>query len=495
MKNSKVKRVLTLLVVVSLLVSSLAATAGAVPDKTQKHWAQDKAEKFFERGVISKVDIAELDQYMTRARFVEIINNYFKFEDTTEIDLTDVPDGSSFKLQIKKAVAAGYIVGYPDHTFRPNNYITRQEAAVIIAKLMKFSMTEGNELSEFADADEVPEWSWGPVNAMIRHRILKGYAGKVLGLKRYLTEAEIFSLLDNLDKYIAETETTPKIASLTLTNGTIKVNFIRSVTGLEIGDFDWSAKLDDEDYDLDDMDFSASTNTFTFDAIEKTDSAQTLKVTVKADSDEITGSATATIRIPVLGATESEPTATEVSISGNPRVGRTLKGHYTYDDEEEDEEGISTFQWYMADDDDGLHKAAIIGATSLSYTLKSADAGKYLSFEVVPVAKTGETGTLTGDPEESEPLYIYENGTDILTFKLVSEIADATINATNHTVSIVVAHGTVLTALVPTITVSDEAVIAPESNDTVNFTHPVEYVVTAEDGTKQVWTVTVTEAD
>jgi hypothetical protein len=303
MRNSKVKRVLTLLVVVSLLVSSLGATAGAIPGKAQKHWAQDKAEKFYERGVISEVDTDKLDQYMTRAEFVEVINNYFEFEDTTEIDLTDVPDGSWYKLQIKKAVAAGYIVGYPDHTFRPNSYITRQEAAVIIAKLMKFSMTEGNELSGFADADEVPAWSWGPVNAMIRHGILKGYAGRVLGLKRYLTEAEILSLLDNLDNYVGETDTTPKIASLTLTNGTVKVNFVRSVIGLEIGDFDWSAKLDDEDYDLEDMAFNASTNTFTFDSIEKTDSAQTLKVTVKADADEIAGSASATIRISALGAT------------------------------------------------------------------------------------------------------------------------------------------------------------------------------------------------
>jgi len=85
--------------------------------------------------------------------------------------------------------------------------------------------------------------------------------------------------------------------------------------------------------------------------------------------------------------------------------------------------------------------------------------------------------------------------TDILTFSLSEQSADATINTTDHTVSIEVVAGTDVTALVPTITLSEGATINPASGVAQDFTAPVVYTVTAEDGTtNQAWTVTVTVA-
>jgi hypothetical protein len=53
-------------------------------------------------------------------------------------------------------------------------------------------------------------------------------------------------------------------------------------------------------------------------------------------------------------------------------------------------------------------------------------------------------------------------------------------------------YGTDLTNLVPTITVSAGATINPASGVTQNFTNPVVYTVTAEDGvTTKAWTVNV----
>lgn len=81
---------------------------------------------------------------------------------------------------------------------------------------------------------------------------------------------------------------------------------------------------------------------------------------------------------------------------------------------------------------------------------------------------------------------------DILSFTLAEAYSDATINATNHTISIDVISGTALTALVPTITVSKSATINPASGAARDFTNPVVYTVKAQDGTTQDWTVTVT---
>ncbi|WP_152001203.1 MULTISPECIES: DUF5018 domain-containing protein, partial [unclassified Imperialibacter] len=83
---------------------------------------------------------------------------------------------------------------------------------------------------------------------------------------------------------------------------------------------------------------------------------------------------------------------------------------------------------------------------------------------------------------------------NILTFVLAEQTGDATINATDHTVAIGVPYGTDLTALTPTITVSEQATIDPTNEAAVDFSSAVVYTVTAGDGSTQEWTVTVTPA-
>jgi len=94
----------------------------------------------------------------------------------------------------------------------------------------------------------------------------------------------------------------------------------------------------------------------------------------------------------------------------------------------------------------------------------------------------------SGDPDSDE--------TDILTFTLADQTKEATISTAAHTVDIEVDYGTTVTSLTPTITVSAGATIDPTSGTAQNFTNPVTYTVTAEDGTtEQEWTVTVTVAE
>jgi len=83
---------------------------------------------------------------------------------------------------------------------------------------------------------------------------------------------------------------------------------------------------------------------------------------------------------------------------------------------------------------------------------------------------------------------------DITGFSFAEQSGPANIDAVNHTVAIEVVPGTIVTTLTPTITVSVGATIAPATNVPQNYAAPVEYTVTAENTTPQVWTVTVTVA-
>jgi probable HAF family extracellular repeat protein len=105
------------------------------------------------------------------------------------------------------------------------------------------------------------------------------------------------------------------------------------------------------------------------------------EVTPVAQSGSTLGNATQSAGVVIQNAA---PVASNVSISGTPKVGSVLTGVYTYSDADGDAEGISQFQWFS----DGT---PIAGATSISYMAAPVDAGHSIAFQVTPVAVSGAT--------------------------------------------------------------------------------------------------------
>ncbi|MEL6534123.1 MAG: BspA family leucine-rich repeat surface protein [Bacteroidota bacterium] len=85
------------------------------------------------------------------------------------------------------------------------------------------------------------------------------------------------------------------------------------------------------------------------------------------------------------------------------------------------------------------------------------------------------------------------SGTDILSFSMTEQSSEAIINATAHSVELVVQEGTSLGALLAQIGLSDQAIVSPDTGQLLDYSLPVSYVVTAEDGTQQAWEATVLE--
>lgn len=80
----------------------------------------------------------------------------------------------------------------------------------------------------------------------------------------------------------------------------------------------------------------------------------------------------------------------------------------------------------------------------------------------------------------------------ILEFKFASPAVEAVITENAKTIVAVVPTGTDVTALVPIITVSDKASVSPASGTVIDFTNPVVFTVTAEDGSTTTYVATVT---
>ncbi|GHV82555.1 hypothetical protein AGMMS49991_11130 [Spirochaetia bacterium] len=84
-----------------------------------------------------------------------------------------------------------------------------------------------------------------------------------------------------------------------------------------------------------------------------------------------------------------------------------------------------------------------------------------------------------------------KNEKEITAFKIGS--SDGVINEAAKTIAVIVPYGTSVNALTPVVSITG-ASVSPLSGTEQDFTSPVDYTVTAEDGTEAIYKVTVTRA-
>ncbi|AUS95208.1 hypothetical protein CDQ84_10720 [Clostridium thermosuccinogenes] len=116
-------------------------------------WAKDGIEAMAAKGIIKGVGGGKFDpsSNVTRAQFAAMIARALNLvDDAAESSFTDVDESYLFYKEISAAYNAGIVKGTPDGSFLPNAYITRQDAAVMIANALVY--IKGKSFPEDADA-------------------------------------------------------------------------------------------------------------------------------------------------------------------------------------------------------------------------------------------------------------------------------------------------------------------------------------------------------
>ncbi|HOW29680.1 MAG TPA: GLUG motif-containing protein [archaeon] len=93
------------------------------------------------------------------------------------------------------------------------------------------------------------------------------------------------------------------------------------------------------------------------------------------------------------------------------------------------------------------------------------------------------------DTNTEEPPIISSSEKEIIYFTIND--TNGTIDINNNTITFSFAYGTTITNLTPTIVISEDATISPESGVAQDFTNPVNYTVTAEDESTKIYTIIV----
>ncbi|WP_019912514.1 LamG-like jellyroll fold domain-containing protein [Paenibacillus sp. HW567] len=197
------------------------------------HWAQKEFQTWADKGLISGYGngVYKPDQDITRLEWVSLVNRVFHLQAEAEVNFTDV--SASIASDIQKAAAAGYVSGYSDGTFRPDQTVSRQEAAVMLFRLFKLTAPAGGPSPK--DAADLPSWSQEAVLSLFGEGYLGGYADGSFRGEKSVTRAEALRMIGSLAGEIAN-------QSGTLTGVTAR-NMIISTSGVVLKDSKISGNL------------------------------------------------------------------------------------------------------------------------------------------------------------------------------------------------------------------------------------------------------------
>jgi len=202
MNKKKLTSLSLALAVAASLFSSVGVQAEQYySDVAEGHWAYEWVTYMNEKGYIHGYPDGTYlpDQYITRAEYVTILNYIFDSEGTTDKNYIDVIEGDWYYDYIHAAVANGYLHGYNDATdehdgtMKPNNYITREEAAVVVADA--YGLALNSDVSKFGDAENISDWAVPYVGALAGGEVLMGDEDHNFRPKDNMKRAEVASML------------------------------------------------------------------------------------------------------------------------------------------------------------------------------------------------------------------------------------------------------------------------------------------------------------
>ena len=214
MKSKRASRLfaVVLLLIVAITCIALPVSANQVfSDLTSEHWCYNKIIDFEQKGFVCGYEDGTFkpDQIITRAEYVKIVNNFFGYEleNDKECGFEDISSGDWFYPYVNEAVERGYIKGYEDGTFRPEEPIRRQEATVILSRILGIDDEEYPEnhidgLAQYSDGKEIEDWAYQAVHSYSVYNFINGYEDGSLRILQNVTRAETVELLHVLEQKV-----------------------------------------------------------------------------------------------------------------------------------------------------------------------------------------------------------------------------------------------------------------------------------------------------
>ncbi|MGD0621358.1 MAG: S-layer homology domain-containing protein [Thermacetogeniaceae bacterium] len=214
----KMLAALSVLLWLSLLICSIAYANGLKDIKG--NWAAPEIEKALSTGYVKGYPDGSFrpNGGVTRAEFVAMVDSAFQVAaGQGKNSFKDVRSKDWFAKDVQSALAAGFVSGYPDGTFRPQQAVNRQEAASMMAKLLNLN---GGENLNFFDANQIDNWAKPSIAGLLAKGVMTGYPGNTFCPKKVIDRAEAVVMIN---KALALPSLTPATTQLQVTEDMVNI--------------------------------------------------------------------------------------------------------------------------------------------------------------------------------------------------------------------------------------------------------------------------------
>lgn len=168
---------------------------GLYHDVPESHWAFNQIRLYGEQKVISGFpnSLFKPNNNLTRAQAAVILANVKELESTSETtSFSDVASDYWAANPINAALEKGYFNGFEDGTFKPNSNLTREQVAVLLSRV--FDLLEGKDAVPFNDILET-DWSTSAIQKSASNGITLGFDDNNYRPKEAVTRAQFIMFL------------------------------------------------------------------------------------------------------------------------------------------------------------------------------------------------------------------------------------------------------------------------------------------------------------
>lgn len=166
----------------------------------QGHWAAAYIEALADRNLAKGFADGTYrpDDLITRSQFAALVASCYGRRPfvRSAINFLDVPSTFWAYRAIDLAQRQGFITGYPDGTYRPNQPMTRVQAIVAVANGLGLADAPASTLGRYADRAQIPSYAATPLSAATQAGLIINYPNAdQLRPQEPMTRAEVSVLI------------------------------------------------------------------------------------------------------------------------------------------------------------------------------------------------------------------------------------------------------------------------------------------------------------
>lgn len=171
------------------------------------HWAQSIIQKMAASGMVSGMSATQFapERTVTRAEFATLLVKMLGIKSTVQLmgRFNDVSKDKWYFSTVNTAANAGIISGYSATRFGPEDPVTREQMAVMIAKAMAYkgknNVVQADSLAvilgSFQDQNRISSWARSSIALIVQEKIMKGRGNAEFAPGAKATRAEATVLM------------------------------------------------------------------------------------------------------------------------------------------------------------------------------------------------------------------------------------------------------------------------------------------------------------